>query len=279
MKGGYSQDYYRLLGVADDADTATIKRAYRQHIARHHPDRQANSDEDVVHQLNTAYAILKDDKVRRQYDRQLPRIRQKQWLWQQRAKFYEVKQGFGYVANTALVNLGKQQFNRLIVDAHHTKHMAQITQRAAMHLGRIWQRFTDVSAKLGYDTSCTIGLHTVYEGGEILIHWQGKRFKVVLPAGLSHGDIITVQCHGSPVRLRIQTKPVNIYVKGLDINYVIFLSPNQAANGDTVVLPKPIGLTLTIPPNGKYPTKIMLSNQGLRQMASVGDVIVHLNIT
>lgn len=259
MKTVYRQDYYRLLGVADDADTATIKRAYRQHIAHHHPDRQADPDEDMVYQLNTAYAILKDDKLRRQYDRQLPRIRQTQWLW--------------------LASLGKQKFDQLIFDGHHAKHMAQITQRAAMHLGRIWQRFTDVSAKLGYDTSCTIGLHMVYEGGEILIHWQDKRFQAILPAGLSHGDIITVQCHGSPVRLRIQTQPVSIYVKGLDVNYVIFLSSKQAADGDTVVLPKPIGLTLTIPPNGKYPTKIILSNQGLRQMANTGDVIVYLNIT
>ena len=278
MKGVYSQDYYRLLGVADDADTAAIKRAYRQQIARHHPDRQADSDEDMVRQLNTAYAVLKDDKARRQYDRQLPRIRQKQWLSQQRARFSEVRHEFGHLANAALVNFGKQKFDRIIFDAHRTKHMGQLAQRAAAHFGRVWQRFADAPAKIGYDTTCAIGLHTVYEGGEVLIHWQGTHFKAVLPSGLSDGDIITVQCHGSAVRVGIQTKPVSIYVQGLDVNYVIFLSPKQAAEGSAIELPEPIGLTLTVPPNGKYPAKIVLNNQGLRQATGVGDVIVHLSI-
>lgn len=64
------QDYYKILGVSKDTDTAQIKAAYRDLAFKFHPDRnQGDLDtQDKMKALNEAYAVLSDTKKRRDYD-------------------------------------------------------------------------------------------------------------------------------------------------------------------------------------------------------------------
>lgn len=64
------QDYYEVIGVSKDADTAQIKAAYRDLALKFHPDRnQGNPGAvDKMKALNEAYAVLADEKKRRDYD-------------------------------------------------------------------------------------------------------------------------------------------------------------------------------------------------------------------
>tara|TARA_A100001515_G_C4542390_1_gene200633 strand:+ start:340 stop:966 length:627 start_codon:yes stop_codon:yes gene_type:complete len=56
---------YKVLGVPEDADKRTIKKAYRKLAAEHHPDR--GGDEEKFKQVAEAYSILSDDQKRQQY--------------------------------------------------------------------------------------------------------------------------------------------------------------------------------------------------------------------
>lgn len=64
------RDYYEVLGVAKDADDATIKKAYRQLAKKYHPDiNPGDKDAEAkFKEASEAYAILSDADKRRQYD-------------------------------------------------------------------------------------------------------------------------------------------------------------------------------------------------------------------
>jgi curved DNA-binding protein len=64
------QDYYQILGVPREADTADIKKAYRKLARKYHPDvnQQAGAEENFK-QINEAYEVLKDSDKRQAYDR------------------------------------------------------------------------------------------------------------------------------------------------------------------------------------------------------------------
>ena len=64
-------DFYELLGVADDADVKTIKRAYYDMAMYCHPDKSGDEGNDMCVVLNEAYAILKDPVSREMYDAEL----------------------------------------------------------------------------------------------------------------------------------------------------------------------------------------------------------------
>ena len=64
------KDYYEILGVDRDADTQTIKRAYRKIALKHHPDRNSDpGSEDKFKEASEAFQVLSDPEKRSTYDR------------------------------------------------------------------------------------------------------------------------------------------------------------------------------------------------------------------
>ncbi len=64
------RDYYEVLGVARDADEATLKKAYRLLAKKYHPDMNPGDPEaeQKFKEINEAYAVLSDPEKRRLYD-------------------------------------------------------------------------------------------------------------------------------------------------------------------------------------------------------------------
>lgn len=65
------KDYYEVLGVARQASSEEIKRAYRQMALRHHPDRNPGNREaeERFKEAAEAYSVLADASKRSVYDR------------------------------------------------------------------------------------------------------------------------------------------------------------------------------------------------------------------
>src|SRR5690606_465840 len=62
------RDYYEVLGVAQDAKAADIKRAYRQLARRYHPDISGDDRTVTFREVTRAYEVLRDPERRRTYD-------------------------------------------------------------------------------------------------------------------------------------------------------------------------------------------------------------------
>ena len=64
-------DYYAVLGVNRDADEETIKKAYRKHALKWHPDRNPSNKtaaEQKFKEISEAYEVLSDKNKRAIYD-------------------------------------------------------------------------------------------------------------------------------------------------------------------------------------------------------------------
>ncbi|OOQ86867.1 DnaJ and TPR domain protein [Penicillium brasilianum] len=74
LKRSKQKDYYKVLGVSRDADERTIKRAYRQLMKQHHPDKAhaqgipKEEAEKKMASINEAYEVLSDSELRTRYD-------------------------------------------------------------------------------------------------------------------------------------------------------------------------------------------------------------------
>jgi len=61
-----SRDYYRVLGVNEDASREDLERAYRGEARKRHPD--GGGSEEEMKSLNEAHDILSDPETRKAYD-------------------------------------------------------------------------------------------------------------------------------------------------------------------------------------------------------------------
>lgn len=66
-----NKDYYRILGVLDDAEDIVIKAAYKALAQRYHPDKWVGDKDEATRRMsdiNEAYGVLSDPVKRKEYD-------------------------------------------------------------------------------------------------------------------------------------------------------------------------------------------------------------------
>jgi molecular chaperone DnaJ len=65
-----TKDFYRILGVAENASADEVKKAYRKLAKQYHPDANPNdaAAADRFKEVSEAYSVLSDDGRRKQYD-------------------------------------------------------------------------------------------------------------------------------------------------------------------------------------------------------------------
>jgi len=66
-----TMNYYVVLGIAEDAESDTIRSAFRTLARRYHPDAGAGSSTAEFQRALEAYETLSDPERRRLYDREL----------------------------------------------------------------------------------------------------------------------------------------------------------------------------------------------------------------
>lgn len=70
LSSNFQLDYYHLLGICPEADTLSIKKAFREKAYEFHPDTsaQGHDDHEKFVRLKTAYQTLSDPVLRKHYD-------------------------------------------------------------------------------------------------------------------------------------------------------------------------------------------------------------------
>ena len=66
-----TKDYYRILGVLDDAEDIVIRAAYKVLAQKYHPDKWKGDRAEAtlrMSEINDAYGVLSDAEKRKQYD-------------------------------------------------------------------------------------------------------------------------------------------------------------------------------------------------------------------
>src|ERR1700716_379947 len=66
----FEKDYYKVLGVSEEASQKDITRAYRKLARKYHPDANAGdaSAEERFKEISSAYDVIGDPEKRKEYD-------------------------------------------------------------------------------------------------------------------------------------------------------------------------------------------------------------------
>ena len=284
------KDYYKILGVAEDAGADEIKRAYRRLARKYHPDVSHEGDAEVrFKEINEAYEALKDPDKREAYDevRRSPFRNGGQFEpppgWQFKTEF----PGGGFTTGDA--GAFSDFFQTLFGDA--------MPFGGGPHGGRSFfaERGEDVEDRL------EVTLEEAFHGGrrqlqlaipkrrpDGRVERQQRTLNVRIPAGVTDGRRIRLRGQGGAgtgdgqagdLLLEIHVAPHATYsLEGRDVTLSLPVAPWEAALGATIKTPTLQGeVDLRIPPGSATGTRLRLRGRGLPG-SPPGDQIVTIAV-
>jgi curved DNA-binding protein len=287
------KDYYKILGVTDNADAAAIKTSYRKLARKYHPDvsKEANAEAQFK-EIGEAYEVLKDPEKRAEYD-QLRKLGTQQADgdfkpppgWRSAADFSEG----GYT------HADSQQFSDFFESIFGSSGNAHRAYTANGQQRNFRMRGQDIHHKLsifleeaqhGGQQQITLRIPESDEYG--LVTHRDKTLNVKIPAGVASGQRIRLTGQGASgigggepgdLFLEIEFAPhPHFSVEGKNLLLTLPITDWEAALGATVAVPTLSGkVNLKIPPGSSSGDKLRLKGKGLGS-TSPGDQLVILKV-
>ena len=264
------RNYYEILGVAKNAPSNEIKRAYRTLAIKYHPDRNLGNKaaEEKFKDINEAYEVLSDQTRRVQYDQSISR------------KNFINKAGsfsnLGRNNNRSGARNGAASRSRVRVDTQD--YRPGTTKRERVVSSPRTQR-RDIEAKL------TLGLDEAYRGGKRKIRLEdGRSLEVDMPAEMINGQRIRLKgqgIEGGDLYLKITVARHPFFeIQGGNIYCQIPVTPTEAILGSAIEVPTIDGLVKVSVPNGvRSGQRLRLANKGyFDKSGERGDQLVEIQI-
>ncbi|MFZ0390833.1 MAG: DnaJ C-terminal domain-containing protein [Calditrichia bacterium] len=209
------KDYYKILGVSENAPDEEIKKAYRQLAKKYHPDTRSGDKtaEERFKNISEAYSVLKDPKKRKQYD-----LMRKNPFAGGQGNFggggfggYQDAGSGGFTVNFGNAGQGGAGGIDDLLGSffgfgggRSSRHTSAEDLFSRQH-SRGPQKGADVQSEL------TIPFDLAATGGETVVQTPlGKQVKLKIPAGAEDGKKLKMSGHGSPANGG--GKPGDLYI-------------------------------------------------------------------
>ena len=282
------RDLYKTLGVAEDADEAAIKKAYRKLAKEYHPDITGGDKRKTERfkEINEAYDVLGDGKKRKEYDRLkhapvrpdgMPEGFDADAFAQ---TFGRTRTGAGGVEVGGDFDIG-DIFASLFggggpaAGGFDARRVRTRHARGADAVGRL--EVTFVESTLG-------GKRTLRTG-------SGSTVEVTIPPGVENGGRLRLPGQGAPAPARNGTAgdlylDIEVHAdphlrrRGADIELDLPISFVEAALGAKIEVPTVEGhVTVTVPPGTSSGAKLRLRGRGVKNSDGTrGDQLCRVEI-
>jgi curved DNA-binding protein len=278
------KDYYQILGVEPDADSKTIKTAYRKLARKYHPDMNPEKGaEDKFKEVAEAYEVLKDAGRRAEYDE----------LRQYRGR---AGGGFepppGWRSSRDSSGSGPNQFQGDFSDFFNSvfSGAGNASQRQ-----RSGVRGQDAEIEMPIFLEETLAETSKHVEYSIPVFANGqisevkKSLKVKIPLGVVDGERIRLRGQGGggqgdapngDLYLHIRLVPHPLFdIEGHNLVVTLPLAPWEAALGAKVTVPTLTGkIQLTIAPNSQSGQRLRIKGKGLVSKTGAGDLYALLKV-
>jgi len=290
------RNYYEILGVDENADLDTIKKAYRKLVRKYHPD--VSKEPDAVQktaEVNEASETLKDTQKRTEYDEMLanPFDGTSQTRGNPFEGAYGDTNGFRHYefhsGDDEPFGQGDFHFEDLF-SAFGRRGQQSHTRQTGPMKGEDQHAELSIDIAAAYDgteRSVTLNVPTIDEYGRIT--QQNKTLNVKIPKGITEGQQIRLARQGLPginggengdlyLKIRFHERP-DLYVKNKkDVCQTIDVFPWLAALGGKIQVVTLGGrLQLNLPANSQNGKSIRLKGKGI-PAKEPGDLYLNIRI-
>lgn len=281
MKDYLEKDYYKVLGVAKDADSAVIKKAYRKLAKDLHPDTNPGDKkvEERFKEVSEAYDVLSDTKRRAEYDD---------------AQLYGGRGGFNPndMFGAGAQNFGNGNFGSANFGNANFGNMGDIGDLGDL-LGGIFGGGRPRGPRRGGDleTSVTISFEDAIHGSTIPLRLGGNTVQARIPAGVKNDQKIRLKGKGSAgepgapagdLFINVTVAPHEVFGRdGDNLTITVPIKFDEAVNGADIKVPVLDGapVTIRIPAGTKSNAKFRARGKGVpKAHGAQGDLIVSVDI-
>jgi curved DNA-binding protein len=281
------KDYYKTLGVAKDATSEQIKKAYRKLARQYHPDVNPNdaTAEQKFKEINEANEVLSDSDKRQKYD-------------QLGADYQRYQQAGAGGAGRGAGGFDWSQYAQG-GGAGGGSPFGGGGDDFSDFFGSFFGggqsgggRSTRPGAGSDYQAELELTLEEAYHGGPRTITVQGKNLRLTIQPGVADGQTIRLRDQGGPGRnggpsgsllITFRILPDARYVRtGDDLTQDVPVSLYRALLGGSQTVETLSGaVKITIKPESATGTRLRLRGKGFpvyRETDKFGDLYLRLNV-